>query len=154
MTIHPEIALYWDFIADSVSSLIEALDGLSAEELNQKPAPNANSLAVLATHTMGNVEHNLLRVLCGAPGERDRDAEFAISVTSPAPLNAYWDDLRARITTALPTLSEDALMQNYEAGRLGTIGGRALLLRVTRHAAEHMGHAELTRDLLLAARES
>ncbi|MCB0140064.1 MAG: DUF664 domain-containing protein, partial [Caldilineaceae bacterium] len=34
--------------------------------------------------------------------------------------------------------------------RRGQMSGRAILMVVMRHAAEHMGHAELTRDLLYA----
>ena len=60
MTIEPEIALYWRYIHSSVSRLLDCLDGLDESALNWKPIDSANSLYVLATHTMGNLEGNCL----------------------------------------------------------------------------------------------
>ncbi|MBN1310607.1 MAG: hypothetical protein JXB30_04240 [Anaerolineae bacterium] len=40
----------------------------------------------------------------------------------------------------------------HEHPRRGQMAGRAELIIVARHAAEHMGQAELTRDLLFSAR--
>src|SRR5215207_9472705 len=47
---------------------------LSVEELNWKPAPEANSIAVLVVHTLGS-EAEVLRVVADVPNVRDRDAE-------------------------------------------------------------------------------
>ena len=62
----PEIDLYWDKIRNSVDELVACLEGLDSDSLNWKPLDDANSLYVLATHTMGNVRHNFLSILCGA----------------------------------------------------------------------------------------
>jgi uncharacterized damage-inducible protein DinB len=150
MPVQPEIELYWDLIADSVNRILASMEGLPGADLNRRPVANASSLYMLAVHTMGNIEHVFLRMLGGGPGERDRDAEFAAEGESVEPLNAYWADLQTRINTALPTLPADVLAGTYQFGRHGEVSGRKLLLIVTRHAAEHCGHAELTRDVLLA----
>src|SRR5919112_3443535 len=51
---------------------------LSVEELNWKPAPDTNSIAVLVVHTLGS-EAEVLRVAANVPGERDRPAEFLVT---------------------------------------------------------------------------
>jgi uncharacterized damage-inducible protein DinB len=150
MPIQPEIELYWDLVADSVDRILASMEGLSGADLNRRPVSNASSLYVLAVHTMGNIEHNILRQLCGGPGERDRDAEFAAEGESVEPLTAHWADLQARINAALSTLPAGALQGRYVYGRYGEVSGPKLLLLVARHAAEHCGHAELTRDVLRA----
>jgi uncharacterized damage-inducible protein DinB len=149
MPIQPDIKLFWDLITESVDRILASMEGLAAEDFNRRPVINANSLYVLATHTMGNIEHNILRVLGGGPGERDQDAEFAAHGESADTLIAYWADLQARINVALETLPADVLERRYQFGQRGEVSGLELLVRVTRHAAEHCGHAELTRDMLL-----
>lgn len=152
MSLNPEIASFWGFIVDSVGGILACLDGLAEEDLNWRPLENANSLYVLATHTMGNVTDNLLRILGGQDFHRQREAEFAARGTSPEPLKRQWLELQERIAIALARLTTDDLDRKYEHPRRGQLTGREMLIVVARHAAEHMGQAELTRDLLLAAR--
>ena len=83
-----EIDLYWDMIRNSVDELVACLEGLDGDSLNWKPLDDANSLCVLATHTMGNVRHNFLSILCGGPITRDRDSEFAAMGDSVAEIEA------------------------------------------------------------------
>ena len=50
---------------------------------------------------------------------------------------------------------DDAILdQPFTHPRRGQMSGRAILMVVIRHAAEHMGHAELTRDLIRAKRNT
>ncbi len=61
VTMLPEPLLFWRYIASSLDRLVGCLDGLDAEALNWcPPAPGANSLYALATHTLGNAEENIL----------------------------------------------------------------------------------------------
>ena len=83
-----EVDLYWHKITETVDELVACLEGLDGESLNWSPLDDANSLYVLATHTMGNVRHNLLNVLCGMPITRDRDAEFVATGASAADRSA------------------------------------------------------------------
>lgn len=152
MAIPAEISLFWDFIARSVDRIFACMDGFTGDDLNWQPIDSANSLYVLAAHTMGNLEDNILRVWCGQSGERDRVAEFAAQGADDAELRAYWQELQARVNAALATLAPPDLDRTCIHHRRGTITGREILIVVARHAAEHMGHAELTRDLLRATR--
>ena len=59
-----EIEVFWRLIANSIERLVECLHGLNADQLNWRPLESANSLYVLATHTMGSAERNILGVFC------------------------------------------------------------------------------------------
>ena len=95
-----EIDLYWHKIRNTVDELVACLEGLDSDSLNWRPLDDANSLYVLATHTMGNVRYNFLNVLCGLPVTRDRDAEFVVRGGSTVELEARWNELRDRISDA------------------------------------------------------
>ena len=142
-----EVDLYWHKITETVDELVACLEGLDGDSLNWSPLDDANSLYVLATHTMGNVRHNLLNVLCGLPLTRDRDAEFVARGASAAEIEGRWNELKARVSEAIEKLPPDDLDRERDDPQRGIITGRELLLFVARHAAEHYGQAQLTRDL-------
>jgi len=147
-----EALIFWRYIASSLDRLVGCLDALSATQLNWRPpAPGANSLYALAVHTLGNAEENLLQTLAGQPVDRDRDGEFAAQGDSAQPVAAHWAILRAELAARLASLPTDALDATYKHPRRGSVSGRELLIIVARHAAEHLGQAELTRDLLHVA---
>lgn len=142
-----EIAIFWRFIAESEDKLIESLDGLGEDALNWSPLDNANSLYVLATHTMGNIEQNVLGGICDQPFQRDRDAEFSAQGASWETIQTRWRELRCRISECIKDIPQDRLERKKESS-LGILTGRETLMVVARHAAEHLGHAEITHDLL------
>ena len=147
-----EVATFWRYIRSSLDRLVRLTEGLNPAELNWRPpAPQTNSLYVLTTHTLGNAEENLLGALCGEPGQRDRDAEFRASGTTPEAIRERWRLLDARLDTALAALDPAALDASCQHPRRGALTGREVLIIVARHAAEHLGQAELTRDLMRAA---
>ena len=147
-----EIESFWRFIRSSVDRILLCLNGLSEEDINWRPLDNANSLYVLATHTMGNVEENILGVLCGMEILRQRDDEFKVRGNATEPIQQKWHELQGKISLNLAMLSPRVLNQEYEHPRRGKITGRDLLIVIARHMAEHVGHAELTRDLLFTTR--
>lgn len=139
-------------IVATVERIFATLDGLSAAEVDWRPpAPGANSLGVLATHILGNLQEMILYQFGGRPLERDRDAEFAAAGTSAEELRARWEQRKAEIAEVFATLRPDALEREYIRPRSGQVlTGRELLLLTAVHAGEHAGHAEMTRDLLRA----
>ena len=145
-----EVDIYWRRISDTVDELVACLKGLDGELLNWSPLDDANSLYVLATHTMGNVRHNFLNVLCGLPITRDRDAEFVARGASAAEIEARWDELKAQISAAIEDLPAAELDRGKNHPHRGVITGRDVLVVVAGHAAEHYGQAQLTRDLARA----
>ena len=146
----PEIDLFWRKIRSTVDELVACLEALDSDSLNWRPLDDANSLHVLATHTIYNVRHNLLNVLCGLPVTRDRDAEFAASGGSAVEIEARCNELKDQISDAIEALPPAELDRERDHPRRVSITGRELLIVVARHAAEHYGQAQLTRDLINA----
>ena len=142
-----EIALFWRFIVESEDKLVESLHGFEEDDLNWSPLGNANSLYVLATHTMGNIEQNVLGGICDEPFQRDRDAEFLAKGASWETIQGRWRELRCRISECIKDVPQNRLERKKESS-LGILTGRETLMVVARHAAEHLGHAEITHDLL------
>ena len=110
-----EIDLYWHKITDTVDELVACLGELDGESLDWKPLDDANSLYVLATHTMGNVRHNLLKRPLRLPITRDRDAEFVARGGSATEIEARWNELKVRISDAIEELPPTEL--DRERGR-------------------------------------
>ena len=151
MDAQAEINLLGHKLFEQVDRIFACVDGASDDELNWRPtSENTNTLAVLATHIMGNLQQNIFVVLLGGEDHRDRDAEFQVEGASAAILMQQWTDLRSRIEGALNTMPGDILDREYDHPRRGRSSGRELLLNAALHAAEHAGHAELTRDLIKA----
>lgn len=128
----PEVATFWHFIASSLDRLVALALALDETGLAWRPpGPETNSVHVLTIHTLGNAEENILQTLCGTLVGREHDAEFTQAGAAVAP---------GELDRARPH------------PRRGTLSGRAVLIVVARHAAEHLGQAELTRDLWRASR--
>jgi uncharacterized damage-inducible protein DinB len=147
-----EIESLWRYIRRSVDRILSCLEGLEAGDLNWRPLENANSLYILATHMIANVEANILGVLCLQKINRHREEEFKAHGSSIKPIEQRWFEVQKRISSQLAKLSSNDLDKEYTHPRRGKITGRDLLITMARHAAEHVGHAELTRDLLFTTR--
>jgi uncharacterized damage-inducible protein DinB len=138
--------------------LCGAIDGLSEEQLNWKPPiPDGNSIFVIATHMLGNAEAWALGIACEQPIERDRAAEFRSTGPSAAPLIERARELSQQLEQALNKLSaveldrvREVSQSHWGVGVTDSITGREALLHVIEHAANHLGHIEVTRDLALA----
>jgi hypothetical protein len=147
---NPEVAAYWRGIAGSLDRFMEVAGGIDPAGLHWRPsAPATNSVAVLAIHTLGNAEENILEILGGEPVHRRRDEEFLDRELSQDDLRQRWTRLRPRLEAALTAITAENLERERSHPRRGTLSGRDVLLLVARHAAEHLGQAELTRDLYL-----
>ena len=150
-TLRGEVESFQHFIGNTIDSIVGALDGLTAEELNWQPtAPATNSLYAIATHVLGNAEENLLGTLCRQPHTRDYGREFGAAAVVPDAVRAHWTDLRERVAQAFEALTHEDLDSAREHPRRGMITGRDVLMVVARHTAEHWGEAQLTRSLLKA----
>ena len=149
---NPEIVAFADPLIAAIERILACLDGLDAEGLNWRPpAPLTNSLYVLAFHTMGSAEAAIIGELGGQPVERDRDAEFTVSGESPEPLYARWEALQPRLRETLTRLTAADMEKTVHHRRFGAMTGRNFLIISAQHPAEHVGHAELTRQLLEAS---
>lgn len=156
-----EATAYAQVLTMLARDIIAQIEGLSDEELNTPvPLPEANTLAALATHTIGAGEYWTLNLVGGKEIPRDRPAEFRAVGHGPD-LIARYERWVAALRELLADLPEAALgpLPNPPAGRrLAAIGdapitGRDCLLHAIEHTATHLGHIQLTRQLVLALRE-
>jgi hypothetical protein len=140
------------------SSLLElrtAVEGLDAEGLNTAPAgPNSNPVAVLVVHALASTR-SWLALATGAPQPpRDRPREFETVVTDVpgflTSVDATADacrELLAGADTLDPARTGTApWRQGVEASQPVTAAWA--LLHALDHLREHVGHAQLTRQLL------
>ena len=148
-----EVASFWRFTRRSLDGFMEVVDSVTTDELNWRPpAPDTNSIYALALHTLGNVRMHVFRVLLGQSVDRDRDGELqSLAAASNVPI-PFWPSLRSEVGEALATLPAEAMDRTYDHPVFGPLTGREVLMVMMRHTAEHLGQAELTRDLILAAR--
>ena len=146
-----EVQSFQHYIFGTIDSIVGALEGLSAEELNWRPAaPETNSLYAIATHVLGNAEENLLGTLCGQPHGRHYAGEWPAAAPVPDAVRVRWAELRERVVESLAKLTRADLDGLRRHPRRGDIAGREVLIVVARHAAEHWGEVQLTRSLMRA----
>ena len=151
-TTEAELESFQKALLDSLERVSACLVGLTAQQLNWRPpAPEANSLYVLASHIMGNIEENVLAFASGLPSNRDRPAEFVAQGEAADALIQRAGELAARVQEAVGRLSLADLDVMRTHPRFGQITAREVLMVPVRHAAEHIGQMELTRDLAKAA---
>ena len=108
---------------------------------------------MLVTHTLHSTRAWLSLAMGVALPGRDRPAEFAVVVDDPAAFMASVDPLAAECRALL------AIDASFDAGREGTAPWRPsdlaeqpvtavwALLHALAHLREHVGHAQLTRQL-------
>jgi hypothetical protein len=150
---HAEADAFRRYISSSLARTVACLDGLTEDEIDWRPAtPEASCLRDLAVHSIANAEENVLAVACGVPVARPRDGEFSSGMAVGA-IRARLADVLKAIDRRLDALSADDLDAERDHPRRGRLPCREVLLVAARHAAEHMGQAELTRDLVLAMRD-
>jgi hypothetical protein len=146
-----EVAAAERALDDTLTRLLACLDGLAPDQLNWRPpVEGGNSVYILAVHTLANVEESVIEVLGGEPVGRVREQEFVAQGDSAAALLARWAALQPRLHATLTALTPDVLAREHRHPRRGLMSGRDVLLLALRHAAEHLGHAELTRDWINA----
>jgi hypothetical protein len=119
---------------------------LSVEELNWKPAPETNSIAVLVVHTLGS-EAEVLRVAANGPGERDRPAEVPVSASDAADLVKEIDEADSYLEAMAPRITAEDLAAVRPRGERGPETGLHWLLNNYGHAREHLAHIQLTKQL-------
>ena len=138
---------------DLVERILAAADGLTAEQLDAAPWDDASTMFVLATHSISATEWNIVEVLAGQKLDRSRQAEFdstAKSLDDPqGVLTERWAGAKAAMESALAGLSDDAWAgPHYHMFMDKNLTGHELIDRALAHTAEHVGHAEMTRQWL------
>ena len=142
--------MYLRVIGEGLASVVRSMDGLDEDAIRWKPLPSANGLASIARHSLANAERNVLGTFAGEPYTWRRDQEFLTDEETAETLRAAWERLHGRMWQALESMPASSLATTREHPRMGTVPGRAVLLRAACHAAEHGAEAGLTRGLVVA----
>ena len=150
----PTIEAARDILGRSLDELRAAVDGCSADQLNRKPAgPDTNSLSVLATHALYSTRSWLSLAAGIELPPRDRPAEFQVVETDPDAFLASFDALAHECRAILdeassfePARERTAPWRGGDLAQEPVTAAWALQHALT-HLGEHVGHAQLTRQL-------
>lgn len=118
--------------------------------------PGANSAYQLVFHSCGMLEWWTRESILGQPVGRDRAAEFAATGTV-AELQARVDAVASQLAEDLPQIDLDAPLRGPSGDYGGTAiaaSARGALLHVLEELAQHHGHLEITRDVVMAGRRA
>ncbi|HEX6031092.1 MAG TPA: DinB family protein [Tepidiformaceae bacterium] len=142
----------------SLGMLKQAIGGLPDEALDWVPAPNTNSLTVLVRHSMSSARF-FYGVASGRPGSAaeyrrgDRAEAFQAQGGNAQTLVQAIDDFLPGLESILAGGKEEHLSQMIgwpdEAPDMGTRTGMEVLIAGVGHLREHVGQAQLMRDLWL-----
>lgn len=142
------------YVDQAVGALTTIVTGLGDELANQRPAlPGANSPYVLLRHSLGVMEYWGGHVVAGREVRRDRDAEFrasgpvaALAAAAEAAKRQFRLDAAAADPGAPPRGTHPATGRD----ELEMASQGHALLHVMEELCQHLGQAEITRDLLQA----
>lgn len=135
--------------------VLAQLKGISYEDLNRPlTLPETNTLFALATHLVGAGEFWALVVAGGRSIPRDRAAEFHAS-GSLSELSTRYERWIAGVHEVLAALEPDRMEQRVDVNRYRStpttseeVSVREALLHAVEHSALHLGHIQITRQLL------
>lgn len=124
-------------VAEFPPQVERCLEVLSEDDLWWRPHELSNAVGNLVLHVAGSNRHFLEHVIGGAPGVRDRDAEFAArGGPTKADVLKVWTDVTARVDAVLRALTPERLVQPT-SDRNKSVA--EVLLHVTHHNAFHIG---------------
>jgi uncharacterized damage-inducible protein DinB len=121
------------------------VNGLDAEALNWKPGDETNSIAVLVSHGL-DAERFCVANSVDVTLDRDREAKFRTQVSSAGDLLSVIDETEREIDGYLDSMTSDALSTEVTRGDR-TRSGAWWVLHALEHSCEHLGQAELTRQM-------
>ena len=151
MSIAPEEFL--PYINGALDGMVQIVETLGDERINQRPSNMANTSSpfVILTHCVGLTHYWLGAVIAGRQVHRDRDAEFRaqgsvaeIRQAVRALQQQIQEDIkhvRGDQPSAFPEAVRQPHMRSWTQGHF--------LLQCYKELAQHHGHMELTRDVML-----
>jgi uncharacterized damage-inducible protein DinB len=124
-------------VAEFPRQVEHCLGVLSDDDVWWRPHEQSNAIGNLVLHVAGSNRHFIEHVIGGAPGVRDRDAEFAVrGGRTKAEVLQLWSDAARRVERVLSTLTPDRLIQST-SDKNRTVAD--VLLHVTHHNSLHIG---------------
>ncbi len=145
----PIMKSYLDVLEAIHKDCEKQISGLTQEELDWSPGEEMNSLAILSAHIAGAERYWMGDHLMGEASGRVREDEFS---TSGATVDALTEQLDAALKysrDAFDRLTQDQLgeiRKSPQGDREFTVAW--IIASVLRHTALHLGHMEVTRQLV------
>ena len=150
MSIAPEEFL--PYINGALDGMVQIVEALGDERVNLRPnnMSNTNSPFAILTHCVGLTRYWIGTVLAGRQVHRDRDAEFRTQGTV-AQIRQAVRELQQQIQDDLKHVRGDQPPAFPEAVRpqQQTWTQGRFVLQCYKELAQHHGHMELTRDVML-----
>ncbi len=141
------------FVRRSLTGVVGVIDRLDDIQINTPPASTGGSSPFgLVTHMLGACSWWVNHIVLGDAVDRDRDAEFTASGTT-VELREAVVSWMAQLHEQLPRLASVTEVAGLPSTQVPLIGDwtvGACLLHVYEEVAQHLGHLEVTADLLLA----
>ncbi len=145
------------FIDRALDKMLLIIEELGDDLANEAPdLPGANTPYAILTHCIGVVDYWIGNLIGDRGFVRDRPAEFAAKGTSA--------DIRVRVEAAKRRLAEDVALIDGPADMKEPLAGYnpeggpdnwtqgAVLIHTYEELAQHLGHMDITKDLLLRDR--
>ncbi|MGE3540290.1 MAG: DUF664 domain-containing protein [Candidatus Tectimicrobiota bacterium] len=150
MSIAPQELL--PYITGALDGMVQIVETLGDERVNLRPnaMPQTNSPFAILTHCVGLTRYFISTALGGRQIARDREAEFRAS-GSVAEIRQAVRDLQQSLAADLerargdqPCAFPEAVREPHRTWTQGRF-----VLQCYKELAQHHGHMELTRDVLL-----
>lgn len=141
-----------EFTLQKFDELFGVIGSAGDELANRRPeVEGANSLYAIGSHVLGMMRFWSCTTNRGVEVPRDRDAEFTASGSVDELLTRAAVE-RERFITDVSSVRAHQVPANRPAGRdeQWLVSCHGVLLHVFEEICQHLGHAELTRDLLRA----
>lgn len=150
--VQPEVFL--GYVNNALDGMLETLEKLGDNRINQRPdLPDANSPYIIMAHCVGLTHYWIGRVCAGRPYERDRDGEFRAQ-GSLAEMRQAVHDLQGHLQDDIKRIT----LEQPPAGKLDArhadlqhLTQGEFLMRCYKELAQHQGHMDITRDILMQA---
>jgi hypothetical protein len=142
----PTIETVVDLFRSVHQQLRDTVRDMDSDQLNWSPASDANSVAVILTHTLAS-ELDTLLLVRGLTGDRDRDAEFRTVAPGATNLLAAIDRADELLAQHGEYITVDELMAVRTRPNRDPQIGLHWLINNYGHAREHLGHLQLTTQM-------
>lgn len=146
-TIGP-LQAYLERLEDLHAGVSEAIAGLPPEGLDWAPGPGMNSPAVIVAHLAGAERYWIGDVVAGDPSHRVREDEFRVRGRTADELTLLLEralDHSRAVLAGLSLADLEAVRRSPRDGRTFTVAW--CLAHALEHAALHLGHLQVTRQL-------
>ncbi len=144
-----------EVLSESLQDLTSTLEGRSAEEMNRRPAgEDTNGLAVLVIHALYSTRSWLSLATGAELPPRDRPAEFRTVVDNADNFRTLAGRIAAECRALLNVSTFDPAatgVATWTGDEPESVTAAWALLHAVSHLGEHVGHAQLTRDVVSGA---